>query len=188
MFADGDGVKIDKQRAYNYFRKLIFQYGLDSFGTPEAPFVAKSYVALGLSYLEGIPGVLKTNPIIAHELFHDAASSYPDPEAQYYLGLLYLEGRGVPKDAITAARWLALSASNNGHRAQALLGAMLFKGEQVERQAGRGLFWLTIAKEAAGPDEGWITDMYASAFAQVSDNERALADEYLVDWLKTRWE
>ena len=93
MFADGDGVKIDKQRAYNYFRKLIFQYGLDSFGTPEAPFVAKSYVALGLSYLEGIPGVLKTNPIIAHELFHDAASSYPDPEAQYYLGLLYLAVR-----------------------------------------------------------------------------------------------
>ena len=63
---------------------------------------------------------------------------------------------------------------------------MLFKGEQVSRQAARGLFWLIVAKDSAGPEEGWITDMYASAVAQANDNERALAHKYLEDWLKRR--
>jgi hypothetical protein len=45
-----------------------------------------------------------------------------------------------------------------------------------------------VAKEAAGPDEGWITDMYDSAFAQASDSEKALAHKYLIDWLETRRE
>jgi uncharacterized protein len=63
---------------------------------------------------------------------------------------------------------------------------MLFKGEQVSKQAARGLFWLIVAKDAAGPDEAWITDMYSTAVAQASDNERALAHKYLEDWLKKR--
>jgi hypothetical protein len=60
---------------------------------------------------------------------------------------------------------------------------MLFKGDQVARQAARGLFWLTVAKEAAGPDEGWIAKMHASFVAQATDNDKALAHEYLMDWL-----
>ena len=60
-----------------------------------------------------------------------------------------------------AARWLRLAADKGDHRAQALLGAMLFKGEEVSRQAALGLFWLIIAKDGAGPDEAWITDTYS---------------------------
>ena len=30
---------------------------------------------------------------------------------------------------------------------------MLFKGDEVSRQAARGLFWLIVAKDGAGPDE-----------------------------------
>ena len=83
---------------------------------------------------------------------------------------------------------MRLSANKGDHRAQALLGGMLFKGEQVSRQAALGLFWLIVAKEGAGPDEGWITEMYSSALAQASESERALAHKYLVDWLKSRRE
>src|SRR5262249_27393251 len=83
------------------------------------------------------------------------ASYFADPEAQYHLGRLYLLGKGAPKDAIQAARWLRLSANKGDHRAQALLGSMLFKGEQVSLQAALGLFWLIVAKDAAGPDEAW---------------------------------
>ena len=35
-------------------------------------------------------------------------------------------------------------------RAQALLGSMLFKGEDVSRQAALGLFWLIVATDARG--------------------------------------
>jgi hypothetical protein len=50
------------------------------------------------------------------------------------------------------------------------------------------LFWLIVAKDSAGPEEGWITDMYSSALAQASDSDRALAGKYLEDWLKNRRE
>lgn len=188
MYADGDGVKMDQARAYEYFRRLTTMHGDDSTSTPNARYLANAFVTLGLYHLDGIPGTLKADPNIAREMFRYAASYYADPEAQYHLGRLYLLGKGAPKDAIQAARWLRLSANKGDHRAQALLGSMLFKGEEVSRQAALGLFWLIVAKDAAGPDETWITDMYTSALAQANDSERSLARKYLEDWLKSRRE
>jgi hypothetical protein len=188
MYADGDGVKMNKARAYEYFRRLTSIHADDSSGTPNARFLANAFVTLGQYYLDGIPGTLKADPSVAREMFRYAASYFGDPEAQYYLGRLYLMGKGAPKDAVTAARWLVLSAKKGDHRAQALLGGMLFKGEEVSRQAALGLFWLIVAKDSAGPDESWITDMYSSAVAQASENERALAHKYLEDYLKNRRE
>jgi TPR repeat protein len=188
MYADGDGVKMNEARAYDYFRRLTAMHGDDSAGTPNARYLANAFVALGLYHLDGIPGTLKADPSVAREMFRYAASYYADPEAQYYLGRLYLQGKGASKDAIQAARWLRLSANKGEHRAQALLGGMLFKGEDVSRQAALGLFWLIVAKDAAGPDEAWITDMYTSALAQANESERAMARKYLEDWLKNRRE
>ena len=61
-------------------------------------------------------------------------------------------------------------------------------GQIYNREVLRGLFWLIIAKDAAGPDETWITDMYTSALAQANESERALAHKYLEDWLNNRRE
>jgi uncharacterized protein len=186
MYADGDGVNINKARAYEYFRRLTMIYADNSSGTPNARYVANAFVALGQYFLDGIPGTLRADAGRAHEMFRYAAAYFADPEAQYYLGRLYLFGKGTQKDPVQAARWLRLSADKGDHRAQALLGEMLFKGDEVSRQAARGLFWLIIAKDSAGPDEGWITDMYSSAVAQASEHDRALAHKYLEDWLKKR--
>jgi uncharacterized protein len=188
MYADGDGVNMNKARAYDYFRRLTTMHGDDSAGTPNARYLANAFVTLGLYHLDGIPGTLKADANVAREMFRYAAAYYADPEAQYYLGRLYLLGKGTSKDAIQAARWLRLSANKGDHRAQALLGGMLFKGEEVSRQAALGLFWLIVAKDAAGPEETWITEMYTSALAQASDGERAMAHKYLEDWLKKRRE
>ncbi len=48
-------------------------------------------------------------------------------------------GKGTPKDAVQAARWLRLAANKGQRSAQAMLGSMLFKGEGVARQAAMGL-------------------------------------------------
>ena len=100
-------------------------------------------------------------------MFRHAASYFGDPEAQYQVGRMYLEGAGTPKDAVQASRWLRLAADMGQRNAQALLGAMLFKGKDVSRQAAMGLFWLTVAKDAVakeggGSDDKWITDTYSS--------------------------
>ncbi len=82
-------------------------------------------------------------------MFAYAASYFGDPDAQYYLARLYLDGNGAPHDPRTAARWFALAAQKGQYQAQAMLGAMLFSGDHVPRQAARGLMWLTLAKENA---------------------------------------
>ena len=110
MYADGDGVRVNKARAYEYFRRLTTIYADESSGTPNARYVANAFVTLGQYYLDGIPGMLKPDPWRAREVFHYAASYFADPEAQYYLGGLYRSGRGAQKDPVQAALWLLFSA------------------------------------------------------------------------------
>jgi exopolysaccharide production negative regulator len=194
MYADGEGVNQNKLRAFEYFRDLTKAHAYDPPGTPQARFVANAFVSLGNFYLDGIPDTsVRADPTLAHEMFRYAASYFADPDAQFSLGRLYLLGKGTTKDSIQAARWLRLAANKGQHSAQALLGTMLFKGEDLTRQAAMGLFWLTvakdgIAKEGASPEDAWITETYSTAFAQANDEERALAYKYLEEWVRTRRE
>jgi TPR repeat protein len=189
MYAEGEGVPRDDLRAFEYFRRIADSHAEDNPGTPQARFVANAFVALGHYYLEGIPkSTIKRDPDRAREMFAYAASYFGDPDAQYNLGRLYLDGVGAPHDPKQAARWLWLSAHKGQVEAQALLGSMLFSGEDVPRQAARGLMWLTLAKDAATVDQAWVTKQYDSAFKQATDDERALALVYLQRWMSTRRE
>src|SRR5262245_40854149 len=153
IYADGEGVDRNKLRAFEYFRNLTKTHAYDPPGTPQARFVANAFVSLGNFYLEGIPDTsVKADAALAHEMFRYAASYFADPDAQFHLGRLYLVGKGTQKDALQAARWLRLAANKNQHSAQALLGTMLFKGEDLSRQAAMGLFWLTVAKDGVAKD------------------------------------
>ncbi len=188
MYADGDGVKQDDIRAFQYFRGVADAHADESPGTPRARFVANAFVALGTYYLDGIPNsAVKADPDRAREMFAYAASYFGDPDAQYHLGRMYLDGNGGAKDPKQAARWLLLGANKGQYQAQAVLGAMLFKGENMPRQAARGLMWLTLARDAAaGAQESWIAELHAAASQQASDDERALALVYIERWLKGR--
>jgi uncharacterized protein len=189
MYAEGEGVARDDLRAFEYFRRIADTHAEDNPGTPQARFVANAFVALGHYYLDGIPKTtIKADPVRAREMFAYAASYFGDPDAQYNLGRLYLDGVGCPQDPKQAARWLWLSAHKGQNQAQALLGTMLFSGEYVPRQAARGLMWLTLAKDAATPDQAWVTRQYDSAFKQATDDERALALVYLQRWMANRRE
>jgi TPR repeat protein len=189
MYADGDGVQKNTLRAFEYFSRLTRAHGDDTPGTPQARFVANAFVSLGQYYLEGIPNsAVKPDPDRAREMYWYAASYFADPDAQYNLGRLYLDRGAGARDPRQAAKWLGLAAKKGQYQAQALLGAMLFKGDDLSRQAALGLFWLTLAKDGARPDETWIAETYSNAFAQATDSERTMAYKYLENWLKGRRE
>jgi TPR repeat protein len=189
MYADGDGVQKNTLRAFEYFSRLTKAHGDDAPGTPQARFVASAFVSLGQYYLEGIPNsAVKPDLDRAREMYWYAASYFADPDAQYNLGRLYLDRNAGARDPRQAAKWLGLAAKKGQYQAQALLGAMLFKGDDLSRQAALGLFWLTLAKDGARPDEAWIAETYSSAFAQATDSERTMAYKYLENWLKGRRE
>jgi exopolysaccharide production negative regulator len=193
MYAEGEGVTQNDLKAFEYFRRIADQHADDNPDTRQSRFVANAFVALGQYYLDGIPRTaVKRDPERAREMFAYAASYFRDPDAQYYLARLYLDGVGAPHDPRTAARWFGLSAQKGMCKAQAMLGAMLFTGDHVPRQAARGLMWLTLAKDAAkdnaATDRDWINRLYDNAFRQATEDERALALVYLRRWMVTRRE
>jgi TPR repeat protein len=187
MYADGEGVEQNDVRAFDYFTNIANAHADDAPGTPRGRIVAKAFVALGHYHLEGIPNSpVKADADRARQMYFYAASYFGEPDAQYHLARIYLEGNGVPKDPKQAARWLGLAAAKGQYQAQALLGAMLFKGQAVARQAARGLMWLTLGRDAATSEDGWINELYDAAFKQASDDERSLALVYLEQHLKGR--
>jgi TPR repeat protein len=190
MYAEGEGVTQNDLKAFEYFRRIADSHADDNPDTPQARFVANAFVALGHYYLDGIPKTkIAKDPERAREMFAYAASYFRDPDAQYYLARLYLEGNGAPQDPRQAARWFGLSAQKGQCQAQAMLGAMLFSGDHVPRQAARGLMWLTLAKDSARSiDQAWVAKLYDSAFTQATEDERALALVYLKGWLQGRRE
>ena len=184
MYADGEGVARNDIKAFEYFSRIANSHADDNPDVPQARFVANAFVALGHYYLEGIPTTLTRDPERAREMFAYAASYFRDPDAQYYLARLYLDGVGAPRDPRQAARWFGLSAQKGQCAAQAMLGAMLFAGDNVPRQAALGLMWLAIAKETAedgahANDRVWINKLYDSALGQATEDERAMAKVFL---------
>ena len=84
MYADGDGVKHNDLRAFEYFRGVADAHADEVPGTPQARFVANAFVALGSYYLDGIPNSdVKADADRAREMFAYAASYFGDPDAQY---------------------------------------------------------------------------------------------------------
>lgn len=186
MYAEGDGVRRDELKAFEYFRRVANQNSEESPGSPQAPYVANAFVELGGFFLRGIPNTaVRRDPERAREVFQYAASYFGDAEAQYQLARLYLDGTGTERDTKQAARWLGLAAQKGQYQAQALLGDLLFRGSDVPRQAARGLMWLTLAREAAATDaDGWIVKLYDGAFAKASEDERTVALAMLQEWVK----
>jgi TPR repeat protein len=178
MYADGDGVKQNHQLAFEYFGGIADSHADEPTGTAQARFVANAFVRLGSYYVTGIPNSnIKPNAVRGRDMFNYAASYFGDPDAQYHLGRIYLDGRGVGKDTKQGIRWLSLAADKGQYLAQAVLGGLLFKGQSAPRDGARGLMWLMLARDAATPEETWITDQYTAAWDQATPDERTRALE-----------
>lgn len=186
MYADGNGVAQDDLRAFEYFSGIANAHAEDSPSAPQAAIVANAFVALGRYYLSGIPNSkIKPDVERAREMFSYAASYFGNADAQYDLARLYLKSAGSSRDDFRyGTRWLFLAAQKGQHQAQALLGQMLFNGDQLPRQAARGLMWLMLARDSATPDETWIRDSYNKAVAKASDDDRAMALQMVERWVR----
>ena len=188
MYANGDGVPEDDLKAYEYFRSIADAHADESPNSPEAPFVASAFVALGSYYLTGIRDTaIKPNVDRAREIFTFTASYFGDADAQYELGRMYLDGVGGARSPRQAARWLNTAAKKGHHRAQAVLGKLLFEGDD-EALAARpvvGLKWLIVARacSAGGAQDKWISDSLEQCFSLASEKQRRKAASMADKWL-----
>jgi TPR repeat protein len=68
-----------------------------------------------------------------------------NPEAQFNLGRLYAEGKGVPESAAEAVNWYRLAAEQDQVAAQHALGLLYATGERVPKDYVEAYGWWTVA-------------------------------------------
>lgn len=68
------------------------------------------------------------------------------PFAQFNMGVLYDEGKGVPLDDAQAMQWYRKAAEQGVPQAQVNLGIMYEQGEGVPPDAVRAYFWYALAE------------------------------------------
>ena len=72
-----------------------------------------------------------------------AAEGYAS--AQFFLGLSYLLGKGVPKNDAEAVKWFRLAAAQGFATAQITLGDIYYKGQGVVRDYAEAGKWYRLA-------------------------------------------
>ena len=189
MYENGEGVEKDPVKAFGYFSQIANEHADTAPRGIEADIVAQSFVKIGEYYAEGLPeaGIPKDAQRSTRLILH-AASYFGDPDAQYRVGLSFLEDENADANALQSARWLSLSARKGYAPAQAQLGKLLFNGEGIEANPVEGLMWLTIASRRASgtSDESWIQGMLNDAMSVASSDQRRAAIE-LADSLGERF-
>jgi len=172
IYFKGDGVLVDKQKAFDAFHKAadlgdidgLFFTGLDAYegdtinkdlGIAHSYFLKSAQLGdrraqyyAGLFQDEGYLG--PRNATKAAEWYQKAADQ-GETRAQGQLGYLYLAGDGVPKDYHQAANLMRKAANDGNAIAQCNLSIMLENGDGVQKDLDEAMSWLNKAAQAGNP-------------------------------------
>ena len=168
MYLGGDGVDRDREQAESWFRHAI-EAGhapaqvawasvliADAQGgrNPERVFEARELLELALEeglmlasyflarlYIEGIGAQAVDDALAAHYTRMGADDGHA--QMQGWLAFMYVNGRGVDRDLVTAAKWANLAAANGdslGHQLRLMLDGQL-DPEQIHEARQRAVDW-----------------------------------------------
>lgn len=91
-------------------------------------------------------------------------------EAQFYLGLMYREGKGITQDYVEAVRWFRLSADQGYAVAQSSLGFMYFGGKGFPRNFVEAVKWFRLAADQGAARAQWVLGhVYMSGWSVPQD-------------------
>ena len=103
--------------------------------------------------------------------------------AQHELGGLYLNGLGVPRNYVEAARWYRLAANHGVVAAQIILGVMYVDGKGVQQDYVAAHTWFNLAAARGNDDARELRDEISESMTrdQVAEAQRAASE-----WLAAR--
>ena len=85
-----------------------------------------------------------------------------DASAQYGLGLMYAEGKGVPQDDETAVKWFRLAAEQGNASAQGNLGVMYALGKGVIKDFVYAHMWGNLGASNGNENGGKLREIVAN--------------------------
>ena len=99
-------------------------------------------------------------------LRHRHAAELGDATSQSALGLMYLLGRGVPRNDRAAAMWLQRSADQDDPAGQYHIGLLFLEGRGVPRDIDAASTWLRRANDqSAGLAQRSFDALYGAVIA-----------------------
>jgi TPR repeat protein len=144
--ATAAGTALGYERMKAGFRKLLVAFLVT---------VAFAQPAIGGPLEDGVAAYQDKAYAKAAEFWRPLAEK-GDPAAQYLLGALYMEGKGVERDDAIAVMWFQRAANQGDARAQYNLGASYAEGAGVQKSEVEAAKWFQRAA-----DQGMV-------FAQVN--------------------
>ncbi len=103
------------------------------------------------AFQDGVAAYNRGDHAAAADIWREDASA-GDPAAQRNLGLLYLNGQGVPQDVAAAVQWFRRSAEQGFPRAAANLGDLHLRGIGVPRDPEKAVEYFRQAAEGGLPE------------------------------------
>jgi hypothetical protein len=129
-----------------------YQLGLlyrDGIGVPRSESEAIKWLRLasswGIAKAKRALDALLRKQLLAREDQFTANPELSSPDAQFALGLMYVNGKGVEKDPNTAAQWFLKAARQNHLEAQYRIGEMYKEGFGVQPNLKKAKAWLSKA-------------------------------------------
>ncbi len=130
------------------------------------------------SYLRGLDAYRVGNYSAALEAWNLSAFE-GNAEAQYNLGVLYVEGKGVQTDVEKAHYWFLLAAGKQHAQAQYNLGHLYMRGIGVGKDPKEAMNWWRIAS-----DNGYPSAAYNLGRAYLQGADGKVNHDEALRWLK----
>ncbi len=122
---------------------------------------------------DGMAAVKRGNYVAAYKIWRPLAEQ-GDIRAQYNLGVLYDQGRGVPQNFIEATRWYRAAAEQGHLDAQANLGFAYEQGRGVPQDFGEAAKWYRVAAERGDiAAQANLGTLYANGWGVPQDDVQA---------------
>lgn len=99
----------------------------------------------------GVAEYRRGNYALAHDILHPLAAD-GNPYAQFSLGAMHDDGRGVPQDYGLALKWYRKAAEQGLADAQYLAGMHYATGRGMKVNIQRAYVWLNLAAAGGHPD------------------------------------
>lgn len=179
----GQGVEQSDGSSFYHFRQAALKFdGLE----PPGPLMGAkldSLVHVGQYYLKGVPHAkIKRQPKRAMRIFKTAAQ-FSHPGAQYGIGLMLYEGKGITKRPSRGIKWLTLSAQKHYPLALAKLGEIYWKNRKTDREATWALMWYALAQNAVTQDSHpQIINRYNDVAKALPENAQHDAHQLALKW------